>query len=108
MWSEWKTSFLEIVDKHAQLRKARVRGRSSPWITSELKKQMHEGDILKIKAIKSSDPVVRAKFKRQRNIINKAVKQVKQSYGQTRFSDHEGDSRKTWQIINELISRKSG
>ena len=108
MWSEWKKSFLEIVDKHAQLRKARVRGRSSPWITSELKKQMHEGDILKIKAIKSSDPVVRAKFKRQRNIINKAVKQVKQSYGQTSFSDHKGDSRKTWQIINELISRKSG
>ena len=58
MRSEWKKSFLEIVDKHAPLRKARVRGRSSPWITSELKKQMHERDILKIKAIKSNDPVV--------------------------------------------------
>ena len=43
MWSEWKKSFLEIVDKHTPLRKARVRWRSSPWITSELKKQMHKG-----------------------------------------------------------------
>ena len=106
--SEWKKSFLEIVDKHAPLRKARVRGRSSPSITSELKKQMHERDILKIKAIKSNDPVVWAKFKRQRNIVNKAVKQAKQSYYQTSFSDHKGDPRKTWQIINELTSRKSG
>ena len=108
MWSEWKKSFLETVDKHAPLRKARVRGRSSPWITSELKKQMHERDILKIKAIKSNDPVVWAKFKRQRNIVNKAVKQAKQSYYQTSFSDHKGDPQKTWQIINELTSRKSG
>ena len=57
MLSQWKKSFLEIVDEQAPLRKARVRGRGSPWITSELKKQMNERDILKIKAIKSSDPV---------------------------------------------------
>ena len=111
MWSEWKKSFLEIVDKHcwqALLRKARVRGRGSPWITSELKKQMLDRDILKIKAIKSNDPVVWAKFKKQRNIVNKVVKQAKQFYYQTSFSDHKGDSRKTWQIINELTSRTSG
>ena len=80
MWSEWKKSFLEIVDKHVPLRKARVRGRSCPWITSELKKQIHERDILKIKAIKSYDPVVWVTFKRQRDIVNKAVKQANQSY----------------------------
>ena len=78
MWSEWKKSFQAIVDKHAALSKARVRGRGSPWITSELKKQMHEKDILKIKAIKSNDPVAGAKFKKQRKIVNKAVKQAKQ------------------------------
>ena len=109
MLSEWKKSFLEIiVDKCAPLRKARVRGRGSPWITSELKKQMHERDILIIKVIKSNDPAAWAKLKKQRNIVNKAVKQAKQFYYQTSFSDHKGDSRKTWQIINELTSRTSG
>ena len=95
MWSESKKSFLEIVDKHAPLRKARVRGRGSPWITSELKKQMHERDMLKIKAIKSNDPVTWANFKKQHNIVNKAIKQAKQFYYQTSFSDHKGDSQKT-------------
>ena len=46
--------------------------------------------------------------KKQRNIVNKAVKQAKQFYYQTIFSDHKGDSRETWQIINALTSRMSG
>ena len=48
--------FLSIVDKHAPLKRMRVRARGSPWITSELKKRMHNRNILKIKAIKSKDP----------------------------------------------------
>ncbi|XP_068707785.1 uncharacterized protein [Montipora foliosa] len=49
MWNEWKESFLAIVNKHAPLRTTRVRARGSPWITSELKKQMHDRDILKLR-----------------------------------------------------------
>ena len=55
MWLQWKCSFLSIVNKHAPLRTMRVRTRSSPWITSGLKKRMHDRDILKIKASKSND-----------------------------------------------------
>jgi len=47
---------LSVVDKHAPLRRMRVRARSSPWIISELKKRMHNRNILKIKAMKSKDP----------------------------------------------------
>ena len=38
------------------LKTTRVRARSSPWITSELKKRMHDRDVLKIKACKSNNP----------------------------------------------------
>ena len=34
-------TFLAIADKHAPLKTMRVRSRSSPWITSELKDLMH-------------------------------------------------------------------
>ena len=50
MWLQWKRLLLSIVDKHAPLRTLRVGARSSPWITSELKKRMHDRYILKIKA----------------------------------------------------------
>ena len=45
MWLQWKRLFLPIVDKHAPLRIMHVRARSSPWITSELRKRMHDRDI---------------------------------------------------------------
>ena len=64
MWSKWKYMFLSIVDKHAPLRTMRVRSRSSPWITSELKKRMHNQNILKLKATRSNDPFDWMQFKK--------------------------------------------
>ena len=108
MWQQWKCTFLAIADKHASLKTMRVRSRSSPWITAELKDLMHNRDILKIKAIKTNDPNDWAVFKKQRNLVNKQVRLAKQVYYQNIFNKHTSDSRKTWQTINELTSRKSG
>ncbi len=55
MWRVWKTTFNNVVEMHAPLRTRRVRLSTSPWITPELKRHMHERDILKIKAIRSKD-----------------------------------------------------
>ena len=47
---------LNIKGNQQFFKKFRVRARSSPWITSELKKRMYDRDILKIKTCKSNDP----------------------------------------------------
>ena len=33
-WTEWKTKFLQIVDKHALICTKRIRSKSCPWITA--------------------------------------------------------------------------
>ncbi|CAH3015189.1 unnamed protein product, partial [Porites evermanni] len=43
-----------------------------------------------------------------RNIVNSEISLAKQTYYQNSFNQYTGDSRKTWQTINELTSRKSG
>ena len=91
MWLQWKCSFLSIVNKHAPLRTMRVRTRSSPWITSELKKRMHDRDILKIKASKSNDSNDWSLFKKQRNKVNSEIRLAKQAYYQNSFNKHTGD-----------------
>ena len=53
--AEVKTLMIRLVEVHAPCRTRRVRISKSPWITPELKKHMHERDILKIKAIRSED-----------------------------------------------------
>ena len=96
--------FLSIVDKHAPLRTMRVRARSSPWITSELKKRMHNRNILKIKAIRSKDPFDWMQFKKQRNIVNNEIRLAKQSYYHNSFNEYKvGNIRKK---IKDFYGRK--
>ena len=74
-----------------------------PWITSELKKRMHNRNILKIKTIISKDPFEWMQFKKQRNI-----RLAKRSSYRNSFNKYKVNFRKTWQTVNELTSRKSG
>ena len=69
---------------------------------------MHDRDILKIKTSKSNDSNDWSLFKKQRNIVNSEIRLAKQAYYQNNFNKYTGDSKKTWQTINELTSRKSG
>ena len=95
------------MEKHAPLRTRRVRQKKSPWITPDLKQRMHDRNKLKRKAIKSRDPNDWKAFKRARNLVNNTVKISKQHYYKTAFDNHKGNSRKTWQTINELTSLKA-
>ena len=99
MWREWKIKFLNVVDTHASLRKKRVRSKRSPWIILELKKRMHERDIMKLKDW--------GEIKQLRNKVNSNIKIAKESYYKKSFTERKNDSRRTWQTINELTSRES-
>ena len=50
-WDNFKTAFLQISNKHAQFQVRRLKDRSSPWITQEIKNLMYRRDYLKRKSI---------------------------------------------------------
>ena len=54
-WDIWQHMFLDIADSHAPLKKKRVKGISSPWITPELKRLMFQRDKLKKIGLKVSN-----------------------------------------------------
>ena len=43
-----------------------------------------------------------------RNKVNVAIQQAKELFYKNKFSESDGDPRKTWQVINELTRRKNG
>ena len=67
---------------------------------------MRDRDAAKRKAVKSNDPCDWAKYKKLRNSINNRIKTAKVSYFSKAFMQFEGNSKKTWQTINELTSRR--
>ena len=78
-----------------------------PCITSDLKKRKHDRDIAKLKAMRSKNSLDWADFKRLRNRVNSEIKLAKARYYKDSFDEYQGDSRRTWKTVNELISRKS-
>jgi len=78
-----------------------VRARSCPLITSDIKKQIPDQNVLKIKTIKSNDCD-------DNGMVNGQIRSAKQNYYLNNFNEYTGDSRKTWQTINKLTSCKSG
>ena len=66
MWHVWKAIFNSVVDKHAPFRTKRVRASKSPWISSQLKDEMHERDA--------------QDFKKMRNSVNQNIFRAKESY----------------------------
>ena len=69
---------------------------------------MHDRDILKSKASTCNDSNDLTQFKKLRNIVYSKIRLAKQAYIiKTVLNEYTGDSRKTWQTINDLTSLKS-
>ena len=60
-----------------------------------------------VSAIRSGDAIDWNNFKRARNNVNNAIKNAKKSYYLKSFTACDGNSRKTWEIINEVMGCKS-
>ena len=60
-----------------------------------------------MKAIRSGDAIDWNNFKRARNNVNNAIKNAKRSYYLKSFTACDGNSRKAWEIINEVTGCKS-
>ena len=106
MWIKWKAMFLEVCDKHAPIRTRRTRASKSPWINSDLKRTMYYRDRLKLKAIKSNLHQDRVNNKKTRNRVNTEIKNTKKRYYDGAFKRCANNPKKTWQTINEIMSRK--
>ena len=68
---------------------------------------MRDRDAAKRKAMASNSQRDWAKYKTLRNTVNNNIKTSKSSYFSNAFSQSKGNSRKTWQTINDLTSRRT-
>ena len=104
---EWKSMFLEVIDKHAPCRSFRVRNKPCPWINAEIKQKMFNRDSLKKKAMLTNNPETWLAYRRQRNIVSSEIKKVKKQYFQSEININRGNSKETWKILNDAMGKKS-
>ena len=107
MWDMWKNMFLEIVEKHAPIKKKRVRSKQSPWITSDLKKRIANKNKLKAIAINTKKTEDWENYRHERNLTNNFIRKVKSDYYHSCIESNECNQSGMWQIVNQLTSLKT-
>lgn len=80
----------------------------NPWMTEEIVRKMKERDAIfkKWKKFLYSD-YYREKYNKIRNEINKSIKKAKNKYYRNKLEKGQGDGRKTWNVIYEMIGGKN-
>lgn len=76
-WLFFKDLFLTAAEKHAPIVIRRVRGRSVPWSTPEIKDLMKKRDYKHKKAILTNSELHWSNYKRLRNAVNTKMRKEK-------------------------------
>ena len=106
LWSNWKTMFLNIAEKHAPIRQRRVKCEYKPWLTNEIKKLSYHRDYLKRQSVRLGSTYYNEAYKKCKNNLNKLIKDTKEIYFKTKLSN-ANNSKESWQAINEFLNKKS-
>ena len=68
--STWNKLFTNIADRHALVRKARIRGVRCPWMNLWFSQAMSQRNYLHRTAIKSNSPHLWSRYKKLKNYVN--------------------------------------
>lgn len=79
-WSFFRDSFMQIVKKHAPIRKFRVKGRENPWFSPGLAEIILERNLAWAKARKTDSPTDWLAFRQLRNTCSSLIKKAKSEY----------------------------
>lgn len=75
------------------------------WITKEYLNKIKKRDKLYIRWKKTQSIHAEENFKKLKNEINNLRKKLQKNHAEKKFAEAQGNSKKTWKVLNELCSR---
>ena len=104
--STWNKLFTNIADRHAPVRKARIRGVCCQWMNSQLSQAMSQRNYLHRRAIKSNSPYLWSRYKKLKNYVNKEMQKCKVEYYSNLISENKSNPSALWKTLNDITSHK--
>ena len=90
-WHAWKCLFIEIVDKHAPIRKFRApRTNKIPWYDEETETLKKLRDYYHKRAVAVNLPDDWSKYRQTRNSVTKKVREAKTTYYTSMIKENQG------------------
>ena len=102
-WDIFKSIFTGILDEIAPYKEVRIKGRTEPWMTSDILDLIRNRD----KALENSNKnkanmELREQFKNLRNKVQKEVKKAKSNYFKDKIEDNKKNPKEIWRQFKNL------
>ena len=110
-FSAFHKKLLDMIDMHVPLQMQHVNSkkfRREPWLTNGFCNSMSKcKQLYKASIIKNASDNAITHYKNYRNCLNKSKRQAKLSYYQSLCIKLKNNTKKLWEIINNIISKSS-
>ena len=107
-YAKFEEIFLEILDKHAPLKKKVLRANDKPYMTKTLRKAIMRRSALQNRYYRDRLPETKKAYKKQRNYTNKLLKKEKKRYFSNINMNNYTDNKKFWYTVKPLFSNYNG
>jgi hypothetical protein len=105
--NKWKCLYLEVLNKHAPIKRIKIRQKGKPWFTSDLHAMIIQRDKIFKKASKSTNEKEKKNlwegYLAMRNKIKISVKQAKAEYYNRLIKEKKQCPRELWRIIRQVF-----
>ena len=99
LWA-WQTLFNGICDEHVAQKEVKIRSKSAPWITNEIRYKIFKA------AVSTKCPELWSAYKKARNAVTPALRRAKASYFTNMFEEVKKSSA-YWNLINKATNRSA-
>lgn len=106
-WNAMKEMLISAFNRLAPKITKQVRGKSSPWLSFDIKAEMNKRDKLMRKARKSKNKNIHEEYKRKRNKVNSMIRKAKSNYTRTLLSENSNNPTGFWAAIKRVFPSKS-
>jgi hypothetical protein len=99
--------FNPILDKHAPIRRIKLRTLPNPFVTDKIKLLMRSRDNCRKLASKSNDPNAWSTYTNLKREVKYRLRKAEKDYVAERIKDNPNDSNYLWKIIRSCIPKKT-
>ena len=103
----WERLYSEVADRHAPIKKKRVKGHKTPWVTNKLLEIRRDRDYHLRKARASSSPYHWNMYKKLRNYSNHEDRRLKSEHFRNLIEENKSDSNQMWKALKQTLPSKN-
>ena len=98
--------FLDVLDKHAPIKRIKIKSRPNPYVTPEIQQLMKTRDKWHKEAVRTKDKLYWNAYRFFRQEVKREIRIAEREYIRNENNINNGNNNSIWKIINRCLPRK--